>query len=59
MDKRRELIRQQLDAFVAGGNKNIASRATEKFREQLVEALIDGTVFSIVESLKELQVRFD
>lgn len=54
--ERRELIRRSLDAFLAGSSKTIISRATERFRSQLTEALVDGTIFSIIESLRDLQV---
>jgi two-component SAPR family response regulator len=56
MEKRREHIRKKLDAFVLGSSVAIVDRATTRFREEVVDALLDGTVYSIVESLKELQV---
>lgn len=57
---RHQMIAQRLSEFLSSPNiqmnAELAARFDESTREQLIDSLVDGTVFSILESLKDLQI---
>ena len=54
MDLRRNLIISRLTFFI-GQKDPIVAEKIRLIKDKLVQCLIDGTVYSIVESLKDLQ----
>lgn len=54
MDLRRNVITNRLTFFIEQKDA-LVSKKLNLIKDKLVQCLIDGTVYSIVESLKDLQ----
>jgi hypothetical protein len=56
MEKRREILKERLNTFVANtSDPYVKNKMNESLQEKLINCLLDGTVYSIVESLRDLQ----
>lgn len=53
-DKRR-ILQQEIQVFAETVNPKVKPKFTAELQNSLIESLLDGTVFAIVDSLKDLQ----
>lgn len=51
----RELLRREMDRFLQQLEPRMRERFNIALQKALIESLLDGTVFAIVESLSDLQ----
>ena len=52
---RRRILETEMDNFIKEVNPNVKLRFNQALKNALIESLLDGTVFAIVDSLKDLQ----
>uniref|UniRef100_A0A0N5AK41 Gonadal protein gdl n=1 Tax=Syphacia muris TaxID=451379 RepID=A0A0N5AK41_9BILA len=55
VEDRRIILQQEMQSFIGSVNAKVKSEFTEELKNSLIESLLDGTVFAIVDSLKDLQ----
>lgn len=55
IEERRSILEHEMQSFVDTVNPKVKAKFTDELQNSLIESLLDGTVFAIVDSLKDLQ----